>query len=323
MIRLLFVFGCILFSIAAVAQKVTFDDYKKRADACFKKQDYQCAKENYERALRIRNEEPYCKGQLQKSIKALAQKTNASVTPNPTSFPRNNTNSNPAPEKNVSRAELPDFVLVKGGTFSMGDDKGAIDERPVHSVTLADFFVAKHEVTVAQYRTFAKTTGKVMPAPPNWGWQDEHPIVGVSWDDAVAYCEWLSGQLKKRVRLLTEAEWEYAACGGVAKNTVSTEELGWYAGNTDGAGTKPVNTKKANKLGLFDMGGNAAEWCADWYDKNYYANSPSTAPAGPPQGSGRVVRGRSFGDEPKPLTFRYGLAPASKKNTVGFRVCYE
>lgn len=323
MIRFHFVLSCIFWVNVSFAQKVTFDDYKKRADACFSKQDYQCAKENYERALRIRNEEPYCKSQLQKVQKALAKKNNTAVTPNPTPVSKKNTGSSSPPPKSESTATLPDFVLIKGGTFTMGDDKGAVDERPTHSVTLRDFYAAKHEVTVAQYRTFIKATGRVMPAPPNWGWQETHPMVGVSWDDAMAYCQWLSNRENKKIRLLTEAEWEYAACGGAAKNATASEETGWYAGNTDGAGTKPTGTKKPTKSGLFDMGGNAAEWCADWYDKSYYAAAPSQNPTGPAQGSNKVVRGRSFGDEPKPLTFRYGLAPASKKTTVGFRVCYQ
>ncbi|WP_428658440.1 formylglycine-generating enzyme family protein [Runella sp.] len=322
MTRLLLLLSCILLVSVGFAQKVTFDDYKKRADACFNKQDYQCAKENYQRALRIRNEEPYCKSQLQKTEKAL-KKNNTTVTPDPTPITKKNTNSNATPLKSETATKVPDFVLVKGGTFSMGDDKGAIDERPVHAVTIKDFYVAKHEVTVAQYKAFTKATGGAMPPVPSWGWQEEHPIVGVSWNEAVAYCEWLSKQEGKKIRLLTEAEWEYAACGGANKNAAATEETGWYMGNTDGGGTKPVGTKKANKQGIFDIGGNAAEWCADWYDKGYYAGSPPNNPAGPAQGSGRVVRGRSFGDEPKPLTFRYGLAPASKKPTVGFRVCYE
>lgn len=322
MIRFLLISSFLLLIKVSFAQKVTFDDYKKRADACFSKQDFQCAKENYERALRIRNEEPYCKSQLQKAEKALEKKRNASVTPNPTPIPKKNTGSNSTPVKTENGATLPDFVLIKGGTFTMGDDKGAVDERPTHSVTLRDFYVAKHEVTVAQYRAFTKATGRVMPAPPNWGWQDNHPMVGVSWDEAMAYCEWLSNRENKKIRLLTEAEWEYAAYGP-AKNATASEETGWYAGNTDGAGTKPTGTKKPTKSGLFDMGGNAAEWCADWYDKSYYIEAPSQNPTGPAQGSNKVVRGRSFGDEPKPLTFRYGLAPASKKTTVGFRVCYQ
>ncbi len=313
----------LLWTVNGFAQRVTFDEYKKRADACFNKQDYRCAKEQYERALRIRNEEPYCKNQLQKVMKALAKKNNDSVTPNETSFSKKNPNGNAEPVKSGNNAKMPDFIPVKGGAFSMGNDDGAIDERPAHEVTVKDFYVARHEVTVAQYRTFCKATGRVMPAPPNWGWLDDHPVVGISWDEAVAYCEWLSKQEGKRFRLLTEAEWEYAACGGANKNTTAGEASGWYAGNTDGAGTKPVGSKKANTIGLFDTGGNAAEWCADWYDKGYYAHSAATSPTGPAQGNGKVVRGRSFGDEPKPLTFRYSLAPASKKPTVGFRVCYE
>jgi formylglycine-generating enzyme required for sulfatase activity len=306
-----FVF-CFLVTQLLYAQQVTFDTYKKRGDACFKTQDYPCAKENYERALRIRNEEPYCKSQLQKTLKALSKKNNGPVTPNPTPV-----SQSPAKPKNGG------FVLVKGGTFQMGDDNGAVDERPAHAVTLKDFYVARQEVTVAQFQEFCKASGKAMPAPPNWGWQDSHPVVGVSWNDAMAYCEWLSQKEGKKYRLLTEAEWEYAACGGTAKAAATSESTGWYAGNTDGAGTKPVAGKKANALGLYDMGGNAAEWCADWYAKEYYAGSPATNPPGAAQGTRRVVRGRSFGDEPKPLTFRYSLPPAAQNVVVGFRICYD
>ena len=320
MLRIL-LFGCFLIHNLVNAQKVTFDDYKKRADACFNKQDYQCAKENYERALRIRNEEPYCQSQLQKTEKAIAKKNSDLVTPNPTPVsqkpPKTNTPKPDTKPQNLS------FVLVKGGTFQMGDDNGAIDERPAHSVTLKDFYIARQEVTVAQFQAFCKATGKPMPPPPNWGWQDNHPVVGVSWSDAVAYCEWLSKQEGKKYRLLTEAEWEYAACGGASKITTATEATGWYAGNTDAASTKPVGIKKANAFGLFDMGGNAAEWCADWYAKEYYAGSPAINPPGAAQGTRRVVRGRSFGDEPKPLTFRYSLPPAAQNVVVGFRICYD
>ncbi|MFN8344203.1 MAG: formylglycine-generating enzyme family protein [Spirosomataceae bacterium] len=306
-----FVF-CFLITQFLHAQQVTFDTYKKRGDDCFKTQDYQCAKENYERALRIRNEEPYCKSQLQKTLKAIAKKNNGPVTPNPTPL-----------SQAAAKPKNGGFVLIKGGTFQMGDDNGAVDERPAHSVTLKDFYVARQEVTVAQFQEFCKVSGKAMPTAPNWGWQDSHPVVGVSWNDAVAYCEWLSQKEGKKYRLLTEAEWEYAACGGAAKATVATESTGWYAGNTDGAGTKPVGTKKANAFGLYDMGGNAAEWCADWYGKDYYAGSPSANPPGAAQGSRRVVRGRSFGDEPKPLTFRYSLPPAAQNGVVGFRIGYD
>ncbi|MEZ4905217.1 MAG: formylglycine-generating enzyme family protein [Spirosomataceae bacterium] len=312
MVRLLF---CMCFFVIQLtrAQTITFDDYKRKADACFKTADYACAKQNYERALRIRNEEPYCKAQLQKTLKAIARKNSGPVTPNEIPVAKKTT---------MGKSTTVEFVLIKGGTFQMGDDKGAVDEKPVHTVTLADFHVSTKEVTVAQFQSYCKATGKPMPSTPNWGWQDNHPVVGVSWEEAVSYCDWLAKQDGKKYRLLTEAEWEYAACGGPLKTTVSTEETGWYAGNTDAASTKPVGTKKANAFGLYDMGGNAAEWCADWYGREYYANSPATNPLGAPQGTRRVVRGRAFGDDPKPLTFRYNLPPKNRNITVGFRVGY-
>lgn len=307
-------FFCFFATHLAIAQKVTFDDYKKKADACFKAEDYTCAKQNYERALRIRNEEPYCKAQLQKTLKAIARKNSGPVTPNETPIAKKTTPVKP---------KATDFVLIKGGTFQMGDEKGAVDEKPLHAIKLHDFYVSTKEVTVAQFQAYCKATKKDMPSTPNWGWQDNHPVVGISWEEAMGYCEWLSKQEGKKFRLLTEAEWEYAACGGAVKKTTTTEETGWYAGNTDAASTKPVGTKKANSFGLYDMGGNAAEWCADWYEKAYYTGSPATNPTGPAQGSRRVVRGRSFGDDPKPLTFRYNLPPKTKNITVGFRICYE
>lgn len=315
-----FLLFCILVTNLGYAQQVTFDTYKKRGDECFKAKQYQCAKENYERALRIRNEEAYCKNQLQKTLKAIAKINSGPVTPNPTpvtNLPHSTSSKPDAKPKNLG------FALVKGGTFQMGDDNGAVDERPAHAVTVKDFYVARQEVTVAQFQAFCKATGKPMPTPPNWGWQESHPIVGVSWSDAVAYCEWLSKQEGKKYRLLSEAEWEYAACGGAFKITQASEDTGWYSGNTDAAGTKPTATKKANVFGLFDMGGNAAEWCSDWYAKEYYVGSPSANPPGAAQGTRRVVRGRSFGDEPKPLTFRYSLPPAAQNVVVGFRICYD
>ena len=149
-----FLLFCFFVTNLGYAQQVTFDTYKKRADECFKAKQYQCAKENYERALRIRNEEAYCKSQLQKTLKAIAKINSGPVTPNPTpvsNLPHSNSSKPDAKPKNLG------FALVKGGTFQMGDDNGAVDERPAHAVTVKDFYVARQEVTVAQFQAFGRT----------------------------------------------------------------------------------------------------------------------------------------------------------------------
>jgi len=161
-----------------------------------------------------------------------------------------------------------------------------------------------------------------MPEAPTWGWQDNHPIVYVTWHDAVDYCKWAG------VQLPTEAQWEYAARGG---NTgvngkpryifVWGDELpkgkGEYGnfadesfkkvappwiileGYDDGyVFTAPVGSFKPNGFGLYDMGGNAYEWCSDWYDENYYASAPDRNLQGPESGTRRVLRGGSWDDDP-------------------------
>jgi len=196
----------------------------------------------------------------------------------------------------------PEMILVEGGTFTMGDEwmLGNEDEQPTHNVTLKSYKIGKTEVTVKQYRAFCNATGQSMPEAPDWGWQDNHPILRISWYDAVAYCDWLSEKQGSIYRLPTEAEWEYAARGGQKSNgykysgSQSAYTVGWIRDNSNNR-THVVAQKKSNELGLYDMTGNAREWCADWYDSDYYAKSPSSNPRGPVSGNKRVMRGCSYG----------------------------
>jgi len=190
-----------------------------------------------------------------------------------------------------------EMVLIPAGEFLMGSDEFD-DEKPVHKVYLDDFYIDKYEVTNAQYKKFMDATGHKKPRywdNPNYNAPDK-PVVGVSWEDAAAYARW-AGK-----RLPTEAEWEKAARGGlVGKRFVWGDE--WPppsgAGNFDIGDdgyeyTAPVGKFKPNGYGLYDMAGNVWEWCGDWYDRDYYANSPGRNPKGPSSGEYRVLRGGSW-----------------------------
>lgn len=108
------------------------------------------------------------------------------------------------------------MIKVKGGSFKMGDELGVgeKDELPVHSVTVKTFGIAKTETTVLQWKTYCNATGLPMPKVPQGGWVDHDPMVNISWEDAIAYCKWLSNKTGKQYRLPTEEEWEFAARGG-------------------------------------------------------------------------------------------------------------
>ncbi len=221
----------------------------------------------------------------------------------------------------------PEMITVEGGTFTMGDTEmeGEKDEQPTHQVTLKTFKIAKTETTVAQWKTFCKATGRNMPEKPSWGWINSHPIVNVNYEDALAYCEWLSEKMNANYRLPTEAEWEYAARGGKLSQDSkysggrSLDNAGWYLENSKNQ-TQTVANKKPNELGIYDMSGNVLEWCNDWYGD--FSAEAQTNPKGVKSGSSRMVRGGSwdFGASDCSVNFRRGYGPVEINDDLGFRV---
>lgn len=199
----------------------------------------------------------------------------------------------------VEIPDIPEFIKVEGGTFIMGSDFVHSSERPKHEVSLKSYNISKYPVTVKQYRKFCNATGYSMPEAPKWGWQDNYPIMKVSYNDAVAYCKWLNQEYEANFRLPTEAEWEYAARGGnKSKNykysgSDNLETVGWFAFNSNEQ-TQAVGQKKPNELGIYDMSGNVWEWCSDWFGDDYYSNSPRDDPKGPASGFFCVQRGGSY-----------------------------
>lgn len=233
--------------------------------------------------------------------------------------------------------ESNDFILVEGGTFQMGSETGEEREAPVHQVTVDSFYMAKYEVTQEEYR---KLTGE----NPSKMKGENKPVGNVSWYDAVKYCNKLSlkegltpcysGQGKaikcdfkaNGYRLPTEAEWEFAASGGVKSKNYK------YAGsnnakevavliNTLYPGPKDVGSKKPNELGLYDMSGNVRELCWDWYGP--YTKEPKTNPTGPDSGKFRVEKGGSWKHDKyfARITARYYHEPMFNYGSVGFRLC--
>jgi iron(II)-dependent oxidoreductase len=227
-----------------------------------------------------------------------------------------------------------DLVYVPAGPFRMGDNfgDGESRERPVHVVEVDAFYIAKYETTNGEWRKFRDDPGydnasfwpgsRIVPRDqvPYWTQANNHgggtpdsdayPVLGVNWDSAVAYCNWLSARTGKRYRLPTEAEWEKAARGADQRrypwgnridrsvaNFVGAQKydtalpVGYYDGRRQG---ELETRSNASPYGAFDMAGNVMEWCHDWYRRDYYSVSPRRNPKGPAAGAYRVVRGGSF-----------------------------
>lgn len=223
-----------------------------------------------------------------------------------------------------------EYVHIEGGKFEMGcvpsDDRCAKDERPQHEVTISHgFWMGRNEVEVSAFQRYASVNKLKMPGSPtyNSGWRATNlPIVVVSWDQAKAYCSWAGG------RLPTEAEWEYAARGGVANGIYplngenGRDKANFFGtkGNDIFEFAAPVHSFDANPYNLFDMAGNVWEWVNDFYSATYYQNSPAVDPPGPETGKDHVMRGGSFdSDWQEHLRISVRKAKGGPTNNLGFR----
>ncbi len=165
------------------------------------------------------------------------------------------------------------WVRVDSGSFQMGSEEGYSDEKPIHRVQVKSFYMSATGVTFDQYDAFCDATGRDKPDDSGWG-RDKMPVFNISWDDANAYCQWLSTQLGETVRLPSEAEFEFAARGGNNNRGFKysgsdyIDDVAWFVGNSKGR-PHEVGSRMANGLGLYDLTGNVWEWCEDWYHNSY------------------------------------------------------
>ncbi len=242
--------------------------------------------------------------------------------------------------------DLIEMAFVEGGVFYMGDDKGQVDGKPRHKVTISSFHMTKYEITNIQFCNFLNDIecnssatidgtkyihlnddycqisyidGQFIPDND----KDNFPVINVTWYGANAFAQWAGS------RLPTEAEWEFAANGGNKSDSTAysgsnnANEVSWSDKNSEG-NTHKVGTKAPNELGIYDMSGNVWEWCNDWYDPRYYTYKSQTNPQGPESGSFRVLRGGSwnYDYDVGRITNRFGYKPNAYNYDYGFRVVY-
>jgi formylglycine-generating enzyme required for sulfatase activity len=251
-----------------------------------------------------------------------------------------------------------EMVFVGGGSFQMGSDEYD-SEKPIHEVTVPDFYMGKYPVTLAEFAEFVQETKYQTDADKgdgsyvwdgsnynkqkgvNWRYGVDgkprpssdynHPVIHVSWDDSIAYVKWLSAKTKKNYRLPSEAEWEFAALGGQLSQgytyagSNNIDEVAWYNENSD-SNTHPVGQKKPNELDLYDLSGNVWEWCQDEWHKNYQGapTDGSAWQSGLESGSDRVYRGGSWiGYAVRcRVAHRIDVNPDFRSRNLGFRIVF-
>jgi sulfatase modifying factor 1 len=232
---------------------------------------------------------------------------------------------------------IPDLVRIPASCFLMGCDSGQDNEKPVHRVWIDEFLLAPRQVTNTLYSHFLRDTASLPPpfwSDPAFNHPDQ-PVVGVSWFEAVRYCDWLAAVSGKQFRLPTEAEWERSSRAG------REEELAFYPWGNDpppslpgyadrcsrswSTGPEPVGRASTNPYGLCNMCDNVHEWCSDWFAPDYYSLSPARNPRGPESGVRRASRGGSWRHHIKMsrCAARSSIPPSFQYADYGFRVACD
>jgi formylglycine-generating enzyme required for sulfatase activity len=258
----------------------------------------------------------------------------------------------------LAQPPVPDLARIPAGDFLMGAADAEEDERPVHRVVVSEFFIGRFPVTHDDYARFVRATGYPPPAVRGlpliaqdgrdtvfrehatpYVWHDQeppsgyggHPVVLVRYDDAQAYCAWLTEAIGRPVRLPTEAEWEKAVRGGAdGRRYPWGSDIDPSRGNylADGLakrdrGTRPTGTYAPNAYGLYDMCGNVWEWVSDWYAPDWYGLSEDRDPRGPEVGNMRILRGGSWVNEDVSMlrcAYRHKVPPDTYAYSIGFRI---
>ncbi|QQS28395.1 MAG: SUMF1/EgtB/PvdO family nonheme iron enzyme [Sphingobacteriales bacterium] len=313
------------------------------ANALFVENRYNEAKEKAQSILKIEPNNLQANNLVKKCEAQLnPPKNNETITEKKTPLNDNingNSINNPKPADNkTSPSNKPssssstkvndpfaaDMVYVEGGTFMMGSpdfEAGRRNDEYQHQVTVSSFKMGKYEVTQAQWQS-------VMGNNPSYHEScNQCPVKQISWNDIQEFLFKLNNKTGRKYRLPTEAEWEFAARGGnrsrsyLYSGSNALSEVGWYYENSSGT-THPVGEKTPNELGLYDMSGNVWEWCSDWFDSEYYKNSPSNNPKGPSTGALRVLRGGGWdgGWRFCRLAYRHLFLPGNRYGSGGFRL---
>ena len=213
------------------------------------------------------------------------------------------------------------MIAVKSGTFQLGSDDWYDNEKPVHQVTLSDYYIGETEVTQELWSA-------VMGSNPSYFTGNmQRPVEWVSWNDCQTFISKLNQLTGKTCRLPTEAQWEYAARGGnkskgyTYSGSDAIDDVAWYDDNSDRM-THPVKTKAPNELGIYDMSGNVAEWCSDWYGS--YSSAAQNDPTGPSTGSDRVYRGGGWiiSAAGCRVAYRSSYAPTVSGSDLGLRLAH-
>ena len=237
-------------------------------------------------------------------------------------------------QDSVVRVQVPDgpsieMVWVEGGTFTMGSNSGVSRKhkydanRPEHRVSVGSYYIGRTEVTQALWKA-------VMGANPSQFVGDSLPVENITWAEAGQFAALLSQLTGRRFRLPTEAEWEYAARGGqrakgaayAGGQRAELERCAWYCVNSERK-VHRVAQLQPNELGLYDMSGNVAEWCYDWFGP--YGDQPQVEPRGPQSGDSRVLRGGHYNSVSAACTVydRSWYEPAATSEYYGLRLVLE